>query len=156
MLALSSVALSGCDEARQGTGPFGTAKGMTAQGLRQFAVLEHLSTKDGRTTYLSSQAPDTSGYADSYYYVIGSTTGLCAVSAAVNNMRTSPGSILHTLTEKYGLPVKDESAPWGVIWSADQYTLDEDLESIRVVFSGAEPEVGIMIQANYISAQSCR
>ena len=57
--------------------------------------------------------------------------------------------------KQYGKPVKDELVDWGVIWSANKYKLADDLLSIRVTFTGTEPNVSAIVQATYLESDDC-
>lgn len=43
--------------------------------------------------------------------------------------QTASPAILE-LKSRYGVPVKDDKVPWGVVWSADKYKLGDDLIEI--------------------------
>jgi|GEM_PF-3153391 len=158
LLIAGLVLLAGCEKEDKGpwSGPFGTKQGLTADQISAFAKLEveFENKESGQTTYISPQAPDMSSEASSYRYVLGKTSGLCMVSASIDDVRGSDSKLPDDLTKKYGKPVKDQSVDWGVVWSSDRFKLDNDLKAIRITFSGQEPRINALVQAVYVNSGS--
>ncbi len=154
---LLALAISGCDSSGPWDGPAGTRMGVSADQLSKHVVLskEGETNPLGQSLYYSAQAPKNTDAADKYAYLIGSKSGLCQVSEWIQAMSTENSGIAKALVDKYGKPDADPKKPMQLIWSSEKYKLDNELQSIRVRFSGEPSAASAMITYSYKNLSEC-
>ena len=158
MLILSWILLlPGCSDSGPWDGPAGTKMGLNKDQIEQYAVLEPSGSNDtGATVYTSKQSPSMKAQADSYKYVFSKDGDLCLVQLLFDDVSQTASPAILELKSKYGVPVKDDKVPRGVVWSADKYKLGDDLIEISSEFLGAEPNVSAIVSFSYRNIDECR
>lgn len=158
MLMLSLMLwLPGCSDSGPWDGPAGTKMGLEKGQIEKYAVLEASGLNDtGTTVYSSKQAPSMKAQADSYKYVFSKKGDLCLVQLLFDDVSQTASPAILELKSKYGVPVKDDKVPRGVVWSADKYKLGDDLVEISSEFLGAEPNVSAIVSFSYKNIDECK
>ena len=157
MLILSLMLwLPGCSDSGPWDGPAGTKMGLEKDQIEKYAVLEASGSNDtGATVYSSKQAPSMNAQADSYKYVFSAEGDLCLVQLLFDDVSQTASPAILELKSKYGVPVKDDKVPRGVIWSAAKYKLGDDLIEISSEFLGSEPNVSAIVSFSYRNIDEC-
>lgn len=157
LIALVAAWLSGCSDEGPWTGPAGTKMGLKREQIEKHVVLQKEGANNvGATIYSSMQAPNLSAQADSYNYVFTADGELCLVQMRFKNVNRSSSPLMAELKAKYGMPVKDERVPWGVVWASSKYKLSDDIIEITGEFTGQEPRVSALVSFWYKNFEQCR
>ena len=93
--------------------------------------------------------------ADSYEYLFNSKGQLCMLQMRFDSVKNTTSPIMLDLKTKYGVPVKDPTVPWGVVWSSEKYKLTDDLVEISAEFLGEEPSVSAVISFSFENLKEC-
>jgi len=151
------VALSGCSDDGPWSGPAGTKMGISKEQVEKYSVLELAGKNDtGVALFSSKQAPSMSSAADSYEYVFSPAGQLCILQMRFDNVNKTASPLMLDLKTKYGLPVKDPTVPWGVVWSSEKYKLSDNLAEISAKFQGKEPSVSTVVSFSFENAKDCK
>lgn len=157
LVVLAAAVVYGCSDDGPWGGPAGTKMGLKLEQIEKHAVLQKEGSNNvGATIYSSKQAPKLNAQADSYNYVFTKGGDLCLVQMRFENINRSSSPLMIELKSKYGMPVKDERVPWGVVWSSSKYKLSDDIIEITSEFTGREPRVSALVSFWYENFDQCR